>query len=132
MSGVATLDSAPHERLKMGRNYTEAEIAVLDENLDRINEMWNKFVLTRLNGREGDVHNPPALNRAVVDLLNHILSKMADEGEPIVGIEIFAGFAANMFAFGQWAAERGLRMSDLFECKCTEITDEDIQNLLGK
>lgn len=115
----------------MGHRYSDDEIALLDKDLDKINNKWNEYVLSRLNDREGDPHNPPALNRAVSDLLNHVLTTMADEGEIIFGTELFSGFGANMFAFGQWAAERGLKLSDLFSCKCSEVTDEDIKNLLG-
>ena len=116
----------------MGHRYSDKEIVILDKNLDKINKMWNEYVENRLNGNDDDIHNPPAVNRAVLDLLNHILMTMANDGEATVGIELFAGFAANMFVFGQYAAEQGLKISDMLGCNCTEITDEDIQNLLRK
>lgn len=115
----------------MGHNYTDEEVAQLDQNLETINGMWNQYVLERLNGNEDDPHNPPALNRAVSDLLDYVLMNMAQENITAVGTELFAGFAANMFAFGQWASENGLKMSNLFSCKCAEVTDEDIKNLLN-
>jgi hypothetical protein len=113
----------------MGHEYTAEEIKILDENTEEITDKWNEYVLSRLNGN-GDVHNPPALNRAITDILENVICVMAQNGEISFGIDVFAGFASNMFAFGQWAGENGLNIADLFRCNCETVSDEEIASFL--
>lgn len=132
LSTVCYTGVSPTERLKMGHTYSQEEIEILEKDLDKIQEKWNEYVLSRLNGRDGDSHNPPALNRATVELLDHVLQNytQAGDGEMEITSELFAGFAANMFAFGQWATKNGLNITDMYGCKCSTVTDEDIAKIL--
>lgn len=121
---------------KMGQDYSPEDVQLLEKDFTAINDKWNEFVLWKTDGRDSDLHNPPALNRAISELLEFILTRKIydedDEGLVLTSLDIFGMFGANMFAFGQWAAENGLKMSDMFACRCSTITDQDIRDLSKK
>lgn len=107
----------------------ELSIAV-KEDLNKLHTAWKIYLKNRFDGREDGVHLPPALIAAcggIFDDMTEELSLFTTDAT----LRIIATFGATMFAFGQNAITNGVLAANMDPCKCGEITDDDITNLLN-
>jgi hypothetical protein len=111
-------------------DYTAEEKRQSQVDIDNLCSAWNIFCHERENGVEGNVHMPPALFAAT----GRIFEEVNDGNEmkmmlPQILIDRFAEFGSVMFEFGQRAARDGVLSANMVQCKCSEVTDEEIQKL---
>lgn len=117
--------------------YSETELKDIEDDVEKIRNQWEIFHSELWNGTTGEIHQPPALTLACARLFMLTLDSTLTPEEAVhLGhdeeIQKVGNFAALMFAFGQRAQRDGLLSANMTQCYCTRVTDEDIENLIGK
>ncbi len=114
------------------------EVQGITEEVSNLERAWQIFIDDQENGQNSNLHFPPALILASGNAFEAYAENGAtldfnDLDRPCVTTpRTILNFGAQMFEFAQRAARLGILASNLTPCKCLEVSDEDIAELMGK
>ncbi len=114
----------------------ESRYREIESEIDNLHTSWSIYQDRERNGRDVHLHYPPALFLSMVKLIENLHGQEITEDKmedrcyttPLM----LANFGASVFEWAQTAMKNGVLAANFTPCDCTEITDEDLQSLIGE
>lgn len=111
--------------------YTGEELKQNVDNLESLFLAWKVYLHERENGANTNIHLPPPLHSAMESIAKEFIVVQEIGGDQTLQ-DAIANFGSVMFDFGQRAARDGVLTVNMLQCKCHEVTDEDLAKLSGQ
>jgi len=116
-------------------HYTDEELELFERDVDKLHGLWLAYINDKVKG-ELPEHQAPGLIAMCAEIFTQIMHRLHEaEGENL-GVALdeqrIGAILANVFDFGQYAAQHGVDRANMTPCGCDiKLTDDDIRNLLG-
>lgn len=99
------------------------------DDVKALQNMWDRF-RHKVEVTTEDLHAPPALWEVVSDLTAAHLKNLGLCPEDDDTFKRVVAMSELIWFFGNFCAENGLLRSNLVPCKCSEVTDQQINDFL--